>query len=215
MTTRKRSVGRPAGTSSRLHRGVGRRRVWTSPDGLPVELPVVVDLVNVDPDTGRRRWSVEAHVDLVRGEPRLVRIAIQGRTGLDTIFLQRFFRWATPVELVRRTVPQLLAAGIDPYRHDYAIDGYPDAAELVPPKQNQRSDDFLEEVVRQYLTIGRGYARVIAQQRGVAQRTVVAWIEKARKRGILSRTRPGQFGGRLVPRSERPAVSGARLPPTW
>jgi transposase-like protein len=188
--------------------------VWTSPEGIAVELPVVVDLVHVDPDSGRRRWSVEAHVDLVRGEPRLVSIVIHGKAGLDTIFLQRFFRWASPVELVRRTVPKLLATGIDPYRHDYAIDGYPDAAELAPPKQTQHAEEFLEEVVRRYLAIGRGYARVIAQQRGVAQRTVVAWIEKARKRGILSRARPGQFGGRLVPRSERPAHSPARIPRT-
>lgn len=203
MTTSRRPGGRPAGTTSRLHRGVGRRRVWNSPEGIAVELPVVVDLVHLDPDTRRRRWSVEAHVDLVGGEPCLVKIVIEGRPGLDTVFLQRFFRWATPVELVRRTVPQLLAAGIDPYRHDYAIDGYPDAAEVAPGRQGRRSDDFLEEVVRQYLTIGRGYARVIAQQRGVAPRTVIAWIEKARKRGILSRARPGQFGGQLVPEGER------------
>lgn len=197
---------RPPGTSSRLHRGVGPLRAWTSPEGVPVELPVVVDLVHVDPEKGRRQWSVEAHVDLVDGEPCLVRVAILGRPGLDPVFLQRFFRWATPVEVVRRTVPQLLAAGIDPYEYDFAVDGYPDAAEITPRRgATQRSDEFLEEVVRQYLTVGRGYARLIAQQRGVSPRTVVAWIEKARKRGILSRERPGQFGGQLVPRDKRRA----------
>ena len=47
--------------------------------------------------------------------------------------------------------------------------------------------------------IGRGYARTIAAERNVSQRTVVSWIEKARARGILSATTAGRMGGEVRP----------------
>jgi len=37
----------------------------------------------------------------------------------------------------------------------------------------------------------------------VSQRTVVSWVEKARRRGILTRVRPGSYGGEIVPRTKR------------
>jgi hypothetical protein len=148
-------------------------------------------------------WSVEATVDRVGGEPRLVEVVVRGRDGLDPVFLQRFFRWSTPLDVVRRTLPELIAAGVDPFRHDYATDGYPDAADLRRRFQSARSDEFLEQIAREYLAVGRGYARAIAANRGVSARTVVSWVEKARRRGILSGVRQGQFGGRIVPREQR------------
>jgi hypothetical protein len=167
-----------------------------------VDLPVIVDHVNVHPQSGELVWIVEARVDLVHGQPELVSVHMEAKPCLDPVMLQRFFRWATPVEIVRRTVPTLLERGIDPYLHEYPLEGYPDAAELDRRHSNKLSHDFLEEVARQYLEIGRGYARVIAQQRGVSERTVVSWVQKARKRGILSPVRPGQYGGRLIPADE-------------
>ena len=65
-------------------------------------------------------------------------------------------------------------------------------------ERRQPSDEFLEEIAQQYLAVGRGYAEVIASERGVARRTVVSWVEKARKRGILSATKPGSSGGSLL-----------------
>jgi len=56
----------------------------------------------------------------------------------------------------------------------------------------------------QYRRRGRGYADELSTRFLVSRRTVVSWVEKARRRGILSPVRPGQFGGELVPLSRRP-----------
>lgn len=195
--------GRPAGISSRVRPAEGPRSTWIARNGKTVDLPLVVDNVNVRPGSGECIWCIEARIDLVAGQPELVDIRLAATPCLDPVMLQRFFRWATPLEIVRRTVPALLASGLDPYAHDYPTDGYPDAAEIDRKSTNALSDGFLEEVARQYVEIGRGYAHVIAQQRGVSERTVVSWVQKARKRGILSPVKPGQYGGRVVPETER------------
>ena len=39
--------------------------------GHAVALPVILDIIHIDPDSGRLDWSVEATVDLVAGEPHL------------------------------------------------------------------------------------------------------------------------------------------------
>jgi hypothetical protein len=189
--------------SSRLRRAGGTRGTWQAPNGQSVDLPVVLDSVRIDEESGRLIWGVEARVELIEGEPRLVEVRISEERGLDTVKLQRFFRWNTPLDVVKRTVPELLRNGVDPFGHDYATDGYPDAADLSRSTTTRLSDSFLEELARQYLEVGRGSAGVIADHRGVSKRTVVSWIEKARKRGILSPVRPGQWGGRIVPREER------------
>lgn len=200
METPRDTTPRPPGLSSHLRRAPGARRSWKAANGQTVNLPVVLDLVQVEEGSGERVWSVEARVDLLAGQPRLTGVRITGKHGLDPVRLQRFFRWATPLDVVQRTVPALLAKGLDPFEHEYAIDGYPDAADIGRKPTNRLSDEFLEEVARQYLAIGRGYAGQIARQRGVSERTIVNWVEKARKRGILSRVRPGQHGGHIVPR---------------
>ena len=194
---------RPAGLSSRVRVADGPRSEWVAENGQAVDLPLIVDHVNIDPESGECIWLIEARLDLVNGRPQLVDVRLTGMPSLDTVLLQRFFRWATPVDIVRRTVPVLLAKGIDPYTHEYALDGYPDAAEFGTRPNNQLSDEFLEEVARQYVEIGRGYARAIAEQRGVSRRTVVSWVQKARNRGILTAVLPGQCGGRVVPKKER------------
>ena len=194
---------RPAGQSSRVRVADGPRSEWVAENGEAVDLPLIVDNINVDAESGECVWCIEARVDLVSGQPELIDMHLTATPCLDTVMLQHFFRWATPVEIVRRTIPVLLAKGIDPYAHDYATDGYPDAADIDRKPTNALSDGFLEEVARQYVEIGRGYARAIAQQRGVSKRTVVSWIQKARRRGILSSVKPGQYGGRVVPKAER------------
>jgi transposase-like protein len=208
MTPTGRIQDRPPGYSSRLHRARGPRRTWVAPNGQALELPVIVDHVNVDPKTGNFIWHIEARVDLVGRHPNLVDIRLIGNPCLDTVLLQRFFRWATPVEVVRRTVPALLEKGIDPFKHEYATDGYPDAADIDRKTTNALSDAFLEEVARQYVEIGRGYARVIARQRGVSERTVVSWVQKARRRNILSPTTPGRRSEEIVPAENRKRADG-------
>lgn len=194
---------RPAGISSRVRRAPGQRKTWQARNGQLVELPLIVDHVIIDPRSGECSSVTEARVDLVDGKPKLVEMRLEGGPSLDPVYLQRFFRWATPVEIVRLTVPSLLEKGIDPFEHDYATDGYPDVAMLERKPTNALSNDFLEEVARQYVEIGHGYARVIAQQHGVSERTVVSWVQKARKRGILSATTPGRCSGKVIPPESR------------
>lgn len=203
MKTTVSMAGRPTGISSRLRRAKGRRKRWLAPNGQVVDLPVVVDHVTLDERTGETTCVVEAHVDLVGGAPELVEVTVRSTRRLDAGFLQRFFRWATPLDIVRCAVPQLLADGEDPCMHDFATDGYPDAADLRRNPLKPLSVEFLAQVAREYLDIGRGYAAVIAARRGVSPRTVVSWIEKARRKGILSEVRPGQFGGRIIPPEQR------------
>ena len=195
--------GRPPGVSSRVRRADGTAVTWIARNGQTVELPLIVDHVNIDPDSGESTWIFEARVDLVGREPALVTMSLEGNPSLDPVRLQRFFRWATPVEIVRRTIPALLAKGIDPFLHEYATDGYPDAGDIERKSNNALSEAFLEEVARQYLEIGRGYARAIAEQRGVSERTVVNWVQKARRKGILSPVKKGSHGGEIVPRNVR------------
>lgn len=200
---RSRVEGRPAGRSSRIRRASGRRRRWVAPNGQVVDLPVEVDVIEIDPVERSLRWEVVATVGLHAGEPRLERLVIRGRDGLDPVRLQRTFRWATPVEVVRRTLPVLLERGVDPGTWALPTSGFPRAATLGRRARPGLSDEFLVEIARRYLEIGRGYAHTIAFERGVSARTATSWIEKARARGILSRVRRGSHGGKVSAASTR------------
>lgn len=192
------AAARRSGVSSRVRRARGERHWWTAPNGHVVDLPVVVDIVECTVD-GSTVWKVETVVDLADGEPRLFSMHLVSSRPLNTDLLQQRFRWTTPVDIVTITIPDLLAVGIDPFRYEYPVDGYPDAAVVQRSAPTRLTDEFLTEIAHRYVSIGRGYAKVIAQQRNVSQRTVVSWIEKARQRGILTATTPGAVGGHVRP----------------
>jgi len=63
----------------------------------------------------------------------------------------------------------------------------------------------------QYRRRGCGYADELSTRFQASRRTVVSWVEKARRRGILSPVRPGQFGGKLDHRFAVCAPSVAEL----
>ena len=191
------------GVTARIRPAPGRQRRWRISDKASFPLPVIVDHVSVDPSTGERGWTIEATVDLVDGAPALTRMNVHVPGGLDPYRMQREFRWASPLEVVRVGVPALLARGIDPFDHELPLSGFPEAATLAGPTNERLTDGFLEDIAREYLAIGRGYARAIAAERGVTERTVVSWVEKARRRGILTRVPAGSYGGEVVPRSRR------------
>ncbi len=128
MNAKRNRAERPTGLSSRLRKASGRSSTWIAPNGQAVRLPVILDLLSIDPENPSRRWLVEARVDLVGTIPLLVSVNVEGSPCLDSVQLQRFFRWATPIEVVQVTVPQLLDDGVDPYEHDYTNDGYPEEA---------------------------------------------------------------------------------------
>ncbi len=189
-----RTAGRGPGISSWLHRCPSRAS-WTAANGQVVDLPVILDIAEAS--GGELLWTVEATIDLVDGEPRLVALTMQHPSGIDPHQMRREFRWATPVEVVTRTVPALMARGVDPFDHDYAVTGYPDAADPDRSPRRRLSPEFLEEIARRYLDLGRGYADELAAEYSVSRRTAISWVEKARQRGILTATRPGAVGGAL------------------
>lgn len=191
------------GVTSRVRPAPGRKRLWRMSVSMSFPLPVIVDHSSVDPETGAQEWLFEATIDLVDGAPALVRMDARVPGGFDTHRVQREFRWASPLEVVTVLVPQLLARGIDPFTYDIPVTGFPEVANVNGPSNEPLSDAFLEDIARQYLAVGRGYAREIAAERHVSQRTVVSWVEKARRRGILTRVPPGGYGGQIVPRHKR------------
>lgn len=144
---------RPAGVSSRLHPGTGPTTSWHADNGARVDLPVVLDLVEIEEATGRVRWWVVATIGAPRGTPVVVHMSIGAEEGLDVIRLQREFRWQTPVDVVTRIVPRLLQRGEDPFRHEYPITGYPEASLLKATQGRQLSDEFLEDIAREYLQL--------------------------------------------------------------
>jgi hypothetical protein len=190
--------------SSRMRRVVGPATPWHSPQGPVIDMPVVFDLVMTDTLTDSEVWRVEATIDVPNqgSDPVVVQMLLESDTGLDLELLQREFRWASPLEAVTRLAPQLILRGRDPYAEEFPIDGYPDITrrEVVV---RRLTDEFLEDVARQYVIIGRGYAKALAERYQVTPRTVVGWIEKARARGILSSTQSGRAGGEFVARSKR------------
>ena len=185
--------------ASTLKRIRGPKSTWIAPNGEAVTLPVSVDLVWRHEPTGVVAFKASAEVVLLDGAPRLTQMTVSSPVGLVPPMLQAAFRWQSPLDVVTITVPALLKAGVDPFAFPLPTDGFPQAAMAVNINDKTRlSDAFLESVVKTYLAGGRGYAKKIAATHGVSQRTVVSWIQKARERGILSKTKPGSRGGELM-----------------
>jgi len=202
---------RPAGVSSRITRAAGPRHRWDA-QGVAIDLPVVVDWVSVDPATGEESVRIEATVDLVGDAPAIVGMSFVAPGGLDTVTLQREFRWITPLEIVTGLMPRLLLDGSDPYDSDLPITGFPAAA--IQPLRRRRylNDEFLETIAREYLVRGRGYAVSLAREYFVSPRTVISWVEKARTRGMLSAPpRRGAVGGKLLGESRTHRAGPNRL----
>ena len=111
------------------------------------------------------------------------------------------------------TVPALLKAGIDPYAFPLPTEGYPEAATAIYLNDKTRlSDGFLEGIVKLYPENGRRYAKKIAVSRGVSERNVVSWIQKAR----AQEPRPGSRGGALASARENQEDDCLRvLRPDW
>lgn len=188
---------RPVGVSSRVRPGPGRRRTWTAGNGIRVELPLIVDYV-VTGESGSPEMQIEATVDVVDGRPAITSMSLVRARGLDVQGLQREFRWQTPLDVVERMVPRLLAEGIDPLAIDLPVTGFPEVASASRTGRGQLSDAFLRDIAEEYLRLGRGYARRIALERNVSPRTVVSWVVKARERGILGPApKRGAYGGEL------------------
>lgn len=202
-----RTAPRPSGVSSRFIRADGPRHPWVTGE-VTVDLPVVVDWVEVDQCTGDELVRIDARIDLVDGQPQIVSMSLACLAGLDLVTLQSEFRWASPLEAVTGLLPQLIAKGLDPFTVDLPVTGFP--ATAVQPALTLRalSDDFLTTIAREYLARGRGYAASLASEYLVSPRTVISWIEKARARGLLSPPPArGAVGGGLTRTSSPRPIS--------
>ncbi len=189
---------RPFGISSRFIRTEGPHRPWTTGE-VTIDLPVIVDWVRVDPDTGDETVRIEARVDLVGDTPEIVKMSFDAAAGLDLVELQRNFHWASPLTAVTGITPRLIATGSDPFAFDLPVTGFPAVAIQPRRPRGILTDEFLTAIAREYLARGRGYAASLAHEYFVTPRTVVSWIEKARTRGILSPPpSSGSTGGHLL-----------------
>ena len=188
--------------SSRITRADGPRHPWTT-DGATVDLPVIVDWVQSNPVTGEEEVRIEARIDLVGNTPEIVEMTLAARAGLDLAVLQRDFRWASPLDVVTGILPELIAAGSDPFAAELPVTGFPAVAAQPIRRRGTLSDEFLTTIAREYLARGRGYTASLAEEYFVTPRTVVSWVEKARARGLLSAS-PGRgsAGGHLVAKPE-------------
>ena len=142
-------------------------------------------------------------MDLVGNTPEIVEMTLAAPAGLDVAALQCDFRWASPLDVVTGILPELIAAGSDPFAVDLPLTGFPAVAAQPVRRRGTLSDEFLTTIAREYLARGRGYAASLAEEYVVSPRTVVSWVEKARARGLLSAA-PGRgaTGGRLITKSE-------------
>lgn len=201
---------RSDGLSSRIRRVANPTHVWQLDSGTSIEMPVIVDYVMKNPATGQFDFIVEAYVGMYNNHPKLMRVIVESECGLDAELLQREFLWRSPEVIVQRGLPRLVAEGQNPFDFDLPIDGFPDAAEVVRRPKQRLDDHFLEDIAREYLSGGRGYANEMAAKYFVSPRTVISWVEKARARGILTKVTKGGFGGKIVPLNKRKRASKSR-----
>lgn len=185
---------RRIGVTSRLRRLDGREQIWFLPDGGKLSFPVALDIQSVAADSHNLEWRIDAHMTLQNGVPIMAALHITNPSGIDPAHMKAFFRWETPLDVVRILVPDLVRRGVDPFDYSYPTRGFPDAAISSRHPLSPLTDEFLHEIADQYRAIGRGYAAKIAAEFGVSKRTAISWVEKARKKGILGKTRPGKFG---------------------
>jgi hypothetical protein len=179
-------VARFARARTFVHGQVSRIRgaasVWQATEHHTFTLPLVVDFMSVD-ESGSLEYLFEATIDLINGQPGLAEMSLRSSRGLDTVTLQREFRWASPVAVITRLVPRILTRGLDPFIQELPVSGFPKVLNEGAKVNARLSDDFLEQVACDYLAIGRGYATAMSIKHGVLPRTVVSWVEKARQRG--------------------------------
>lgn len=203
------AASRPRGISSRIAPAEGARHPWMTGD-VTVDLPVIVDWVAVGRSTGDEDVRIEARVDLVDGRPVIVEMSFAAPAGLDLATLQREFRWASPLEVVTGLLPQLIAAGTDPFAFELPLTGFPAVVSQPKRRRGVLSDEFLTTIAREYLVRGRGYAHSMAEEYFVTPRTVVSWVEKARARGLLSAPPSrGATGGSLIDGRPPPGAVGS------
>ncbi len=129
--------------------------------------------------TGEAVWTVTARVDMVERRPQTVEVLVSTPDGLDTVLLDRTFRWATPLDVVTQWAPRVLEEGRDPLAEEPPSDGW------VAFERQELTDEFLTQIGREYVQLGRGYTGALAAKYSTSPRTVRSWVEKARERGLL------------------------------
>lgn len=143
------------GVTSRITPARGRRKRRQFNERHSIDLAVLVDCQYVDPQTREIGYRFEAIVDLIDGSPALTSMNVVAGGGLDMVRLQREFRWASPLDVITRSVPVMLDRGLDPFSVDLPTEGSPESADLRVPAKAPLTDGFLEDIAREYLVHGR------------------------------------------------------------
>lgn len=178
---------RAAGISSRARKITPQTGTWRAGNGIEVPMPISIDILEND-GMGRLLWQVDVLVDVdAHGELQLTHAQFQAESGLDLRKLQLHFRWQTPIDIVQNLIPRLMAQGSDFEAAELPLDDFPDAVRAGKRIYNDLTDEFLAQVVWHKRTMGKGYAKNLAEARGVPVRTVISWMEKAKKRGLLQK----------------------------
>lgn len=167
---------------SRVEQGEGRRRAWTAPNGQKVVLPLLLTAWETDELTGEVIGTTTARVELVDGRPQTVMVLVEVPDGIFEPLIQKNFRWATPGDLVRNWIPEVLARGEDPLQLEPPTDLW------SPAERQELSHRFLEEIAEQHKELGYGYANVLAAKYRTTPRTVRSWVERAKQQGIIERS---------------------------
>jgi len=181
------------GASSKVEPGVGAQKFWVAPNGASVPLPLIVVLSHVDSASCQETWRFEATVELVGGSPQVTRYDLKNIDGFNPVFMEKMFRWGTPLHVVTSHLPVLISEGVDIWQAEIPVD----ARSGADPETGRHTDEFLLHIVDEYERIGRNYAKELSALYGVAPRTVVSWMEKARRRGLA----PPGARGRITPRT--------------
>ena len=177
---------RQAGISSRARFLTPNGKSWSAPLGISVPMPIAIDIQERD-GLGRLLWQVDVTVDLVGDELSVTHAVFHADNGLDLRKLQLHFRWQTPIDIATHLIPKVIKESGQIENFDLPLDGFPDA--VLPGKRiyNNLTDEFLAQIVWHKRQVGKGYAKSLAEARGVPVRTVISWMEKAKRRGLLKK----------------------------
>ena len=173
---------RRPGITSRMRPAPGRKHMWRISPGHMFRLPVIVDHVSVDPATGEVDWCIEAMIDLVDGEPALVRMDARAASRAG-----RLVRAARPLPVARRR-----------WRQGRQRKGHPVLRRILTWRQGDRVREQAREPAREGDTHHGRYRASRGHQPGQA-----ADLRAPRS---PCRSTSCRSGSRTSP--ERPSISG-------
>lgn len=178
----------------------GRKRSWVARNGQRIVYPLQVAIREFSPLLERNLWELNAIVDVVDGVPQTISISLSTPDGTDHVFHERRIRWDAPRDIATWWVADRLENGSDPF-----VDEPSPALYLTLETRYELTPDFLRNIGRESIEIGRGYANALAHRYGTTPRTIRSWVEKGRREGVIP---PAPRPGQAATGSDAPALQG-------